>query len=87
MNKDQKRWLKRLKKCLDEMPADSEISVVQENDECARISINPRGAINELCSEHSEKNWPYAGDPQSKYSEVALGEFHAKHVIANSESY
>lgn len=80
MNKDQKRWFKRLKKCLSEMPEDSEISVCIMSGSVSNIYIHNRGDIKAIEHQGYDRM-----QPDVDFSEIALSGFLSKNVIANSE--
>ena len=80
MTPEQKRWFKRLKKCLSDMPEQTEISVCVIARSISYIHLHNLGDIERI--EHDDYDRMQA---DVGFGEVALDCFTAENVIPNSE--
>lgn len=79
MTQENKRWFKRLQRCLKEMPDDIEIMVSAASGTSSEVLMLDRGKVDEI--EEVEDDRFFANFPSH-----ALSSFTADNVIANSES-
>jgi hypothetical protein len=78
MSPEQKKWFKKLKKCLEDMPLNTEISVCTVAATTSDIYIHNSGDVDSY-EIKNEDRWC------SSFENISLDGFRASRVIANSE--
>tara|TARA_B100002049_G_C16005366_1_gene343377 strand:+ start:458 stop:700 length:243 start_codon:yes stop_codon:yes gene_type:complete len=79
MMPEHKKWMKRLKKCLSDIPDDCELVIEAETLTTSTIHLLSRGKHNELFEVHQDN----MGLP---ISDNNISSFRAENVMANSET-
>ena len=82
MTKDQARWVKRLKRCLKDMPDDIEILVSYRGHSESDIIVLPTGKVEEISQ---ADNYDVFTDFH-QYRDNALCSFISEQIFADSES-
>lgn len=79
MNKEQRRWAKRLQKCIDEMPSGIELLIEPFHTNHSTFLIMQEGKVQEMDEEDDDRM-------SVNFAEQALTAFTCQRVFSNSES-